>query len=238
MLDMRVVLVEPEHEGNVGSIARLMKNFGLSQFWLVNPRVKIGEEARALASHAQDILESVIFAEDLDSALKGMNYVIGTTSILAKRSSNILRTAITPQELTTGIWTLKDKVALLFGRESTGLSNEELTKCDIVVNIPSNPEYRTLNIASASAIIFYELWKARFTNRRAYIEEADRDYRERLLMLFGQMCQIANLPAHKERLAREAFRNVISRAFISRREVTLLLGAFRELLERGLRDVN
>lgn len=226
--------MEPEHEGNVGSIARLMKNFGLSELWLVNPKVRIGEEARAFASHARNILENAVTVESLDEAFSDVGCVVGTTSILAKHSSNIMRTAITPQEFADTVWAVKGRVALLFGRESTGLSNKELAKCDLVVTIQSSPEYKTLNVALASAIIFYELWKARLTSRRGYVEEASREYRERLLMLFSQMCQRANLPAHKERLAREAFKNVISRAFISKREATLLMGVFREFLERTL----
>lgn len=231
---MKVVFIEPEHEGNIGSIARLMKNFELSEFWLVAPKVNIGDEARALASHAQDIIASLVIVDNLDKALSEVSYVVGTTSILPKRSSNIRRTSITPQELAYIVCAIKGKVALLLGRESTGLSNEELAKCDIIVTIPSNPMYRTLNVALASAIIFYELWKVKLTNRRGYVEEADREYRERLQMLFSQICQKANLPTHKERLVKEAFRNVTSRAFISKREATLLIGAFREFFQRGL----
>ncbi len=234
---MRIVLVEPEHEGNIGSIARLMKNFRLNDLWLVNPKAEIGEEARAFASHAQEILTSVTVVKALEQALSDVNYVVGTTSILAKHSSNLKRTSITPKELSRTVWEIRGKVALLLGRESTGLSNEELIRCDIIVTIPSNPAYKTLNVASASAIIFYELWKARLSNRRGYIEEAEREYRERLLMLFEKMCKTVNLPMHKRRLAREAFKNVISRAFISNREATLLIGAFREFLQRALRDV-
>lgn len=231
-----MVLVEPEHEGNIGSIARLMKNFGLSELWLVNPKVRIGEEAMAFASHAQDIIRSAITVDSLDEALRGVNCVVGTTSILAMCSSNIVRTAITPEEFGCTSQAVEGRVALLLGRESTGFSNEELAKCDIVVTIPSSPAYRTLNVASASAIIFYELWKVRLTFRRGYVEMADVGYKERLMMLFGEMSRTVNLPVHKERLVGEAFKNVVSRAFISKREATLLIGAFREFLERTLKN--
>ncbi|MFH0748333.1 MAG: TrmH family RNA methyltransferase [Candidatus Bathyarchaeota archaeon] len=140
---------------------------------------------------------------------------------------------MTPEEFASTVSGFKGQVALLFGRESTGLSNRELMKCDIIVTIPSSPEYKTLNVALASAIIFYELWKKRLTNRRGYSEEANREYRVRLLMVFSQMCKTINFPSHKERLATEALKNIISRAFISKRETTLLIGAFREILERA-----
>ena len=228
------MFVEPEHEGNIGSIARLMKNFELSDLWLVNPKVTIGDEARALASHAQDVMADIVIVETLSEALKGVSYVVGTTSIFAKRSSNIMRTAITPQELAQTVGVVKGRVALLFGRESAGLSNEELAKCDVIVTIPSSSSYKTLNVALASAIIFYELWKTRSVNLRGYVEEANSEYRERLQILFNQVCQRLTLPIHKERLAREAFRHVTSRAFISKREATLLMGVFREFLQRDL----
>lgn len=224
------MLVEPKHEGNIGSIARLMKNFGLSEFWLVNPKVDIGVQARSLASHAENIIEKAITVKNLHDAFFGVGYVVGTTSISAKASSNILRTTITPQEFASNACTVNETIALLLGRESTGLSNEELNKCDVIVTIPSNPAYRTLNIASAASIIFYELWKTKLANKRGYVEEANRVYRERILMLFGQICQL-NLPSHKERLTKRAFKNVISRAFISKREATLIMGAFRQLIQ-------
>ena len=232
-MDVRVVFVEPESEGNIGSVARLMKNFGLDELWLVNPKTEIGTEARAFASHAQNILENAIVADSLDEAFSGVSYAVGTTSIPAERFANITRTPITPQEFAQTVRIVKGKVALLFGRESTGLSNEELAKCDIVVTIPAHHAYRALNVASASAIIFYELWKAKLGNRRGYIEEADREHRERLSMFFDQMCLLVDLPKNRERLARRAIRNIMSRAFISKREATLIIGVFRELLQRN-----
>ena len=211
-MDIRVVLVELEHEGNIGSIARLMKDFGLSELWLVNPKVDIGAEAWSFASHANDILTDATFVKTLDEALDGVGYVVGTTSISAKRSSNLLRATITPQELAQTVCAVKGSVALLLGRESTGLSNEELAKCDVSITIPASPAYRTLNVASAAAIIFYELWMVQSTSRRGHLKEADREYRERLTV--------------------KAFKNIICRAFISRREATLIIGTFREIIQR------
>ena len=207
-----------------------MKNFGLSELWLVNPKVEIGTEAFSLASHATDILENAKIVNSLDAALSDIGCVVGTTSIFAKSSTNLLRANVTPQELGQTIWVVKGKVAILFGRESTGLSNEELAKCDVLVTIPSNPLYRTLNVASASAIIFYELWKTNLKVRRGYLDEAKREHRERLLMFFDTISQ-NHLPDYRGKLASKAFKNVISRAFISRREATLIIGAFRRFIQ-------
>jgi len=234
-MDVRVVLVEPEREGNIGSVARLVKNFGLDELWLVNPKPELGIEAKAYAAHAKEVLERVAITTELDKAFDGVSFVVGTTAIHAKRPSNILRISITPEELAKKAVAIKGKMALLLGRESKGLSNEELNKCDIVVTIPSSPLYRTLNVASASAIILYELWKAKAEHPRGYFEEADQENRMRLTRLFDQFSRESGLPAYKRRLATKAFHNVISRAFISKREATLMMGVFRKICQRGIK---
>jgi len=229
---MRVVLVEPKYEGNIGAVARLMKNFGFSELYIVKPKVKLGGETLAYASHAQEIVTKAIIVDELHKALEGVDYNVGTTSITAKKSGNLLRTSITPEELAKSVHSFKGKVALLFGRESKGLSNTELKKCDIIVTIPSNPVYRTLNIASASALIFYELWKAKTKYKRGYIEEANIQNREKLVNLFNEILEKNLLPTHKRRRASKAFKNIVARAFISKREATLLIGALRQTLQK------
>jgi TrmH family RNA methyltransferase len=232
LLDIRVILVEPEHEGNIGAIARLMMNFGLGELFIVHPKVQLGDETRAYASHAQEIITEAVIVNDLKTALAGVSYSIGTTAISAKRSGNLLRTTITPEEVAKILALIKGKVALLFGRESKGLSNKELTTCDIIVTIPSNPHYKTLNIAAASALIFYELWKSKNKYQRGYIEEANLETRKRLIDLFDTLLERNVLPSYKKRLTRTAFKNIIARAYISKREATLIIGALRQTLEK------
>jgi tRNA/rRNA methyltransferase len=224
--------VEPEHEGNIGAIARLMMNFGLNELYLVNPMDQLGEEARTYAVHAQEIITKAVIVKDLDTALVGVNYTIGTTAISAKKSGNLLRTTVTPEELAKTISPIKGKVALLFGRESKGLSNIELAKCDIIVTIPSSSKYRTLNIASASALIFYELWKHKRTHHEGDFEEAKRQHRVRIINLFEKLLEKNGLPIHKQRLTSRAFQNIVARAFISKREATLIIGALRKILQK------
>ena len=231
-LKFRVVLVEPEHEGNVGSIARLMKNFDLSKLCLVNPKIEIGNGAYSLAVHAGDILEEASIVEYLEDALNWVQWVVGTTSIVAKKPGNLRRTAITLEELAEQMMNRKDKVALLFGREGSGLSNRELDRCDVVVSIPSSSTYRALNVASAAAVIFYELWKAE-SNRggRGYLDEADTEMKERILCLFDALALKGGMPNHKRRLADKAFKNIVSRAFISKREAALVVGVLRRVVK-------
>jgi len=231
-LRLRVVLVEPEHDGNVGSIARLMENFGLEELWLVNPKTPLGDEARAYACHAKELLTKAIRVELLEEAIAGVSLVVGTTAILPKRTANILRTAVTPEGFCRIVRPIAGIVALLLGRESRGLSNEELQKCDLIVSIPASHEYRTLNIASAAAILFYELWKAKDSYHGMYIKEADGETKKRLVEMFDELCSKALVPQYKRRLAVRAFLNILSRGTISAREATLMLGVYRQALQR------
>jgi TrmH family RNA methyltransferase len=231
-MNIRIVLVEPEHEGNVGSIARLMKNFELTQLVLVNPQVSLGSEAYTRAVHASDLLESCSIVQNLQQACLDIEWVIGTTAISAKKSSNLRRTTISPEELAKQSSFQKGDLAILFGREGHGLSNKELDLCDVVVSIPSSSQYQTLNIASASAIVFYELWKERRSHgSKGPTREVDTHTKLRLLQFFTELVEKENLPAHRKRLATKAFRNIISRAFISQREAHLLLGVLRRAVE-------
>ncbi len=122
MLNIRIILVEPALEGNVGSICRAMKNFGFNDLWLVRP-CRLGDFAKAMASHAQDILEEVITVSSLDDALQGIDLVIGTTGKPGEYNRNHLRVPyFMPSELRTMLEDKSGRAAIVFGREDHGLS--------------------------------------------------------------------------------------------------------------------
>jgi len=227
-LYIQVVLVEPEYEGNIGSIARLMKNFELNDVWLVRPKTKLGETARAYAMHAQEILASARIVDDLPQALKGVSYVVGTTAVSAKRPSNLKRTSITPFEFARIVASTSRIVALLFGSESAGLSNKILGSCDLTVTIPASSNYRTLNVANAAAIVFYELFKARRNMETTFIEEASKQDKDRIKRFFKKLSEETRIPFYKQVLAEKAFRNIVARTLISRREASLMSGVLRK----------
>jgi len=229
---MRVVLVEPEYEGNIGSVARLMKNFELNELWLVRPKAKLGETARAYAMHAQEILASARVVDDLPKALKSVSYVVGTTAVSAKRPSNLKRTSITPFEFARIVASTSRRVALLFGSESTGLSNRILGSCDLTITIPASSNYRTLNVANAAAIVFYELFKAGKKAERTFMEEASKQDKERITRFFKKLSKEIRIPFYKQVLAEKAFRNIIARTLISRREASLMSGVLRKAADK------
>lgn len=228
-MKLRTILLEPEYEGNVGRVARTMKNFNFSDLWLVNPKIDIGNEAKTFAMHAKDVLNEAKIVKELDSATDGCSYIAGTTSVSAKRPNNLLRMAITPEDFAQRIVKYEGNIGIIFGRESKGLSNEELTKCDIVVTIPTNSNYKALNIAIASAIIFYELFKIRHKLKKGSMKPSSSEARIRLVNLFKDLIDKTDMPEHRKRFTKRVFINLISRSLASSREVSLMTGALRKI---------
>jgi len=222
---VRVVLVEPESAGNIGAVARSMKNFDLCELYIVNSKTPLTKEARALAMHGYDVLRKAKKVRTLKQGLRNLNLVIGTSAIVSTSRSNVTRIPITPTELAKRISANKGNVGLVFGRESSGLSNEEMKCCDMMVTIPANNAYNVLNIASAASIIFYELFQTHSIHPGPPL--ASRKVKTRLQLEFGRLVRKGGVQSHKRILAQRSFRNIISRSFITRREASLLLGVFR-----------
>ena len=152
---VRVVLINTTHPGNIGATARAMKVMGLKQLHLVTPKIFPSADATARASGADDILEHAVVHESLDSALEGCGLVLGTSARLRSLSMPFLdANAAATQSIAESD---KHEIAVLFGRERYGLTNEEMQCCNYLVNIPTNPEYGSLNISQAVQILAYEL---------------------------------------------------------------------------------
>jgi len=153
--NIRIVLIETSHSGNLGSAARAMKTMGLSSLYLVAPRCERDEQARALASGAVDVLESACVCASLDEALDGVRLSAACTS----RRRDLPHPAYTPRQAAPALLAQAGSgpVALVFGSETFGLSNEHLGRCRWLLNIPANPDYMSLNLASAVQVCAYEL---------------------------------------------------------------------------------
>lgn len=153
--NVRIVLVETSHTGNMGSVARAMKTMGLTNLWLVNPLVKPDSQAIALAAGASDVIGEAKIVDTLDEALAGCSLVIGTSA----RSRTLPWPMLDPREC--GLKSISEAqdspVAIVFGRERVGLTNDELQKCHYHVAIQANPEYSSLNLAMAVQILAYEI---------------------------------------------------------------------------------
>jgi tRNA (cytidine32/uridine32-2'-O)-methyltransferase len=152
---IRIVLVQPSHGGNIGGCARAMKNMGLTRLVLVAPEEFPGEEASARAAGADDLLAQAQVCATLDAAIADCHLVIGASA----RERRIAWPRLAPEEAARRVVAAAagQEVAVLFGRERTGLTNDELDRCQILVNIPANPEFSSLNLACAVQVIAYEI---------------------------------------------------------------------------------
>jgi TrmH family RNA methyltransferase len=156
---VRIVLINPSHPGNIGSVARAMKNMALDDLVLVRPRVFPHAEATALAAGADDILAGARVVDNVAEAIGDCAFIAGTTS----RPRSYYWEFTTPRDVAGRIVALgpENRAALLFGSERYGLANEDLNHCNVLVRIPANPDYCSLNLAMSVQLTAYEIFMAR-----------------------------------------------------------------------------
>ncbi|HXU93230.1 MAG TPA: RNA methyltransferase [Gallionella sp.] len=152
---VRVVLSHTSHPGNIGAAARAMKTMGLSRLYLINPRHFPDPQADAMAAGADDILRNAVVCSSIDEALAGVVFTVAMTARLRDISIEVK----TPREAMPELLqqAAHQPVVLLFGTEMSGLTNEEMGKAQVLVNIPTNPEFSSLNVAAAVQVMAYEL---------------------------------------------------------------------------------
>jgi len=159
--NIRVALLNTSHPGNIGAAARAMKTMGLTDLWLLNPLHFPDAEATARASGADDLLASAQVRQQLDELLEDCRLVVGASA----RTRSIPCPVLSPGECASLVREESDqgRVAVLFGREQSGLSNAEIDRCHYLVRIPASPVYASLNLAAAVQVIAYELFVAHVT---------------------------------------------------------------------------
>lgn len=156
--NIRIVLVNTSHPGNIGGVARAMKAMGLSQLYLIQPNTFPSAEATSRASGADDLLASAVVCDGLPSALHGCTHVIGTTA----RERSIYLPVHTPKQMGEFVKqslheNRESDIAIVFGRERSGLTNDEVDCCQSLVSIDSSPDFSSLNLAAAVQVMCYEL---------------------------------------------------------------------------------
>ena len=222
---IRVVLVEPLYEGNVGSVARAMKNFGFSDLVLVRP-CKIEDFGLAMASHAREVIEGARVVDGLGDAISAANLVVGTTGVRGRTTDRHLRVpSLSPKELAERLQGGRGEVALLLGREDDGLSCEELAACDVVVSIPTSPEYPIMNLSHAAAVLLYELSRV----EGGEVELARPENLARLLDHFRAALVESEYHQHKLEKTMLMLKRIFGRARLTDREVQTLRGVVRNL---------
>lgn len=224
-----VILVEPETEGNIGAIARVMKNFDFKELVLINPKADcLGREALDRATHAKDILKKAKVKDF--SYLKRFDYLIGTTAMLGS-DYNIPRNPLTPEQLAEKISKVNGKIGILIGREGTGLNNEEIKKCDFVVAIPTSKKYPTMNISHAVSILLYELFK-RLGNGKIddHINFATKKDKEIILRYVDKALDRMEFSTkEKKETQRIVWKRIVGKAMLTKREAFALIGFLKKL---------
>jgi TrmH family RNA methyltransferase len=226
--NIRIVLVGPTHPGNIGAAARAMKNMSLDRLFLVQPKIYPSAEATARASGADDLLAACRVCDTLDEAIDGCSLVAATTA----RVRALRWPQYTPREAGERIVThaRQAEVAVLFGREHSGLTNEELDRCQWMINIPSNPAFSSLNLGAAVQVICYEILSA--TPAQAFVDTADEftpfataeeieHYYRHLETVLARLDFLD--PANPRHLMRR-LRRLYNRAQLDRNETNILRG--------------
>ncbi len=154
--ELIIVLVEPEIEGNIGAVARCIRNFGLHNLRIIRHDGNFSDETRKRAKHAQSVLDDCEIHTTWDSCFEDVNLVIGTSGKREHGDKVLFRHFLLPAELGERLKGVEGKVAIVFGREGMGLSHEELRSCDLLMTIPTWEGYPILNLSHTVAIVCYE----------------------------------------------------------------------------------
>ena len=223
---IKLILVEPKYQFNLGYTARVAKNFGINELNLVNPKVKVnGKMAKMLAKHAVDLIENAKIYDSIKDAVKGCDIVIGTTGIWRKAIKN-KKCACTLDEAVKKIKEGNFKnIALLIGRDDIGLSKEEIEDCDMVIFIPTSKDYPVLNLSHSVAILLYELTKNNLGKiYKVKNEYAKRDEIEYLFKLFWKNIE-KRKDIRNKRLVLEAFKKAVIYSNLNKNEIHALITA-------------
>jgi len=232
MSKVHVILVEPRYEGNVGTVARVMKNFEVTDLRLVRP-CALGEEARRRAMHGSDVLRGAAKHESLASAIEGLHPLVGTSGVDTANAKKFLRIAITPRELAARLAQVDTEVGLVFGREDLGLRNDELKACDLLVTIPANPNYAILNIGHAAAILLYEIYGTMAKSKPSRKpRKASAFEKGKLLDAFESLLEVTDYPLEKRERTQVMFRRLMGRAVPSKWEFHALMGVLQRATKR------
>ena len=233
-MTIKIVLVEPSVQGNIGAAARVMKNFGFKDLVLINPQVDISGDVQRFAMNAQDILENMQIYDTLDEFLKTVTYIVGTTARHGSdKGTTDARIAVSSADPSLqNIIEFDGDIAILFGREDSGLTNKEVNACDMTIHIPTEDEYKALNLAQAVSIILYSLHIRKEQIFEPNYRAATLEEKELLLEWFEKAASVLDLDEKKEKNLIRRFHNIIGRSFVSGKEATSLVAIFSRTYKR------
>lgn len=216
-----ITLVEPKGPVNVGHVARLVQNFGVEKLYLVNPRADLSVAA-VYASHASKVIDQAIVTT-FDSVRRENDLLVATTAVRATKKSNVVRRMAKLDRLHE-VLSSSARSSLVFGRDSTGLTNEELGMCDVTVTIDTGQEYRSLNLGHAAAIVLYLASRG----TRGSKPGQGRRAREVFARSLYELAVASRIPRHKTANMRDVARRIAATSSMTDAQLNLLSGVFRK----------
>lgn len=230
MVQLSVIIVGIEHPGNLGAVARAMKNFGAARLILIEPKCSpADEEARNRAKWANDLLEKAESFSSLDDL--DLDMLVATTAELGN-DFNLPRSPVTPRQLFERLAELSEdsSVGVVFGRESDGLSNEEIAACDFTLSIPANPDYPVLNLSHAVAVSLYALTVDKYAEplevRFPLVKKAEKAQLQKQIL--ETIDSFDWQTTEKQEIQRILWKRLVGKSFLTQREAMALLGFFKK----------
>lgn len=231
---VRIVLVGTTHPGNIGAAARAMKVMSHEKLYLVSPKIFPSAEATARATGADDILANSVVCSELKEAISDCDLVIGTTA----RTRSLPWPVVTPRECANKVSEKKySNVAIVFGRENSGLSNDEIELCNFVLHIPANSEYSSLNLASAVQIVCYEinlLSKTHRNDQTGNIPDLVKQDKMEMFYTHLEQCliDVNYYDADNPKLLMHRLRRLFNRIQMEESEYNILRGVLSKIQEK------
>ena len=226
-MKLKVIVVSPKYQMNMGYICRVSKNFGIKQLFIVNPRANLrGKKAVMYSKHGADLLRNAKIYKSLEDATRGCNMILATSGIWREMPSPQGYTLKEAISLIKKEYPKNAVIGLIIGRDDTGLRKEELEKCDMLLHIPSNKMYPSLNISHALAIVLYEFMSEGFGGYKTLPSEKPLDEELKVLMqVFDR-----NMDGKRIRnkvTARNAFSKMIRKSNLNRSELHAVITALK-----------
>jgi tRNA/rRNA methyltransferase len=218
---LSVTLVEPHYPVNLGHTARLLKNFGVKKLYLVKPQVDVSVAA-VYASHAAGVLDRAEVTT-LERVRKKHDLLVATTAVRATRKSNVVRRTVKPERLRKLLDASRSS-SLVFGRDTTGLTNDEIGVCDVTTTIDTVPSYRALNLGHAVAILLYVV--SRGGERRG--PSQTRKARQVFAESFYDLAVASRLQPHRTRSLLEVGKRIAVTSLLTDRQLQMMSGVFRK----------
>jgi tRNA/rRNA methyltransferase len=211
---------------NVGHVARLVRNFGAEKLYLVKPKVDMSVAA-VYASHATDVLDDAVMTTTLAKVRKENELLVATSAIRANRGSNVARRSVSPVKLHSLLSSARSS-SLVFGRDTTGLTKEEIGMCDALTTIESSPRYRALNIANAAAIVLY------LASRGGTVShgEQTRVARDVFARSLSELGELSGEPKHRLKSFPMIGKRLATSSDLTDTQLNFLTGVFRRATAR------